>query len=81
MQSASSSIWTRINILNRKGLVDQAKKHTIICFGGVFYGVLANVLISDILLSEFEIESHNYIHVRTNTLEKNYGIPYSSAIG
>ena len=33
--------------------------------------VVANELASDIVVSEFELQSHNYIHFRTNTLDKS----------
>ena len=33
-------------------------------------GVVVNMLDCDIVVSEFELQSHSYVHFRTNTLEK-----------
>ena len=44
-------------------------------------GVVANVLDCDIILSEFEHQSHNYVHFRTNTLGKGINPLIPPAIG
>ena len=38
--------------------------------GGSPHDVVVNVLDSYIVVSEFELQSGNYVHFRTNTLEK-----------
>ena len=38
------------------------------------YGVVANVLDSDLVVSEFEFQSRYYIHFRTSALEKGMNL-------
>ena len=41
------------------------------------FGIVANLLDGDIVVNEFELQSHYYVHFRTNTLEMamNHLIP------
>ena len=44
-----------------------------------FRRLVAEVLDCDIIVSEFELKSHYYVHFRTKTLEKSMTPPLSSA--
>ena len=44
-------------------------------------GVVANVLDGNFVVSEFELQSHYYIHFRTNSLGERYEPPYTTSNG
>ena len=39
----------------------------ILCSGVILMGVVTNLLDCDIIVSEFELQSHTYVHFWTNT--------------
>ena len=47
---------------------------------GIARGVAVNVLDCNILISEFELQSRFYVHLRTNTFGERYEPPYPSAM-
>ena len=50
--------------------VVQSYKHSRSLKGGL-YGVVVNLLKCNVLVSEFELQSRNYVHFRTNILGKD----------
>ena len=49
--------------------------------GGNRCDAVANVLDSDILVSEFELQSRYYVHFRTNTLGQSWNLPILPSYG
>ena len=60
-------------------MITYAKR--LCCFRGSPYEVVAKVLDCDIVVSEFELQPHYYVHFRTNTLEKGMNLLILTVMG
>ena len=48
--------------------------NTVISVLGSPCGIMANMLNSDIIVCEFKLQSHNYVHFQTDNLEKGMNL-------